>query len=187
MRRSIFLFGLLSLFVIGCSEQSGLVAPENKVNTTEPNWIALPQPEGLSTEANFSTSKWINSYYGGTISEYESYYGGPFGRVTIDVDAYFPRYSFSGSKYITMIVDDQTCTATFSPHMVFSKEVIYNATFTGVDLSSVNPATVKFAYLADDGSVQYAANEGISVDKIRGKLVVKNAKIPHFSRYGFVN
>jgi hypothetical protein len=86
-----------------------------------------------------------------------------------------------------MIVDDKTCTATFSPHMEFNKDVIFNATFTGIDLDGVNPATVKFAYLAEDGSVEYAANDGIIVDKSRGKLVVINARIPHFSRYGFVN
>jgi hypothetical protein len=187
MRRYIYLFAMLTLFVIGCSEQSNMLTPVNNVNTTEPNWIALPQAEGLSVNKEFSTSKWINSYYGGTLSEYESYYGGPFGRVTIDVDAYFPSYSFYGSKNITMIVDDQTCTATFSPHMVFNRSVVYNAVFTGVDLTGIDPSKVKFAYLAEDGSLEYAANEGITVDKSRGKLVVKNAKIPHFSRYGFVN
>jgi hypothetical protein len=187
MKKYISIIVFLSLFVIGCSEQISINSPVNDLNINEPNWIALPQAEGLSVNKEFSTSKWINSYYGGTLSEYESYYGGPFGRVTIDVDAYFPSYSFYGSKYITMIVDDQTCTATFSPHMVFNRSVVYNATFTGVDLTGIDPSKVKFAYLAEDGSLEFAANEGITVDKSRGKLVVKNAKIPHFSRYGFVN
>ncbi len=49
MRRYIFLFAMLSLFVIGCSEQSSVIAPVNNVNANEPNWIALPQAEGMQS------------------------------------------------------------------------------------------------------------------------------------------
>ena len=48
MRRYIFLFAMLSLFVVGCSEESSVLAPVNNVNTNEPNWIALPQAEGYA-------------------------------------------------------------------------------------------------------------------------------------------
>jgi len=187
MKKYISLIVLLSLFVIGCSEQSSINAPVNNLNTNEPNWIALPQAEGLSVNKDFSSSKYISGRNGGIISLNESYYSRQLGRVTIEVETEFPRYSFWGDKYITMVVDDATCTATFSPHMVFRKDVIFNATFTGVNLDKVSPSNVKFAYLAEDGSVEYAENDGITVDKSRGKLVIKNAKIPHFSRYGFVN
>ena len=71
--------------------------------------------------------------------------------------------------------------------MVFNGSVVYNVTYSGIDLTGIDPKTVQFAYLASDGSVQYAANDGIVVDLATGKLQVINAKIPHFSRYGFVN
>ena len=35
--------------------------------------------------------------------------------------------------------------------------------------------------------VEYAVNDGIVVDLSTGTLQVINAKIPHFSRYGFIN
>ena len=73
------------------------------------------------------------------------------------------------------------------PSMVFNKPLIFTITYTGIDLSTINPADVKFAYIAADGSVQYAVNDGIVVDLAIGKLQVINARIPHFSRYGFVN
>ena len=57
MRRSIVLFAMLSLFVIGCSEQSSVIAPDNNVNTNEPNWIALPQAEGLQVNKIFKLRK----------------------------------------------------------------------------------------------------------------------------------
>ena len=57
MRRSIYLFALLTLFVVGCSEQSSVIAPDNNVSTNEPNWIALPQAEGMQVNNVISTSK----------------------------------------------------------------------------------------------------------------------------------
>ena len=42
-------------------------------------------------------------------------------------------------------------------------------------------------YLAPDGTLQPVVHDGVVIDKRIGKLQVINAKIPHFSRYGFVN
>ena len=86
-----------------------------------------------------------------------------------------------------MTNDGATCVSTFGPSYVFNLSLTLNITYTGVNLSGINPSTVKFAYLATDGSVKYAANDGIVVDLATGKLQVVNAVIPHFSRYGFVN
>lgn len=187
MRRYIFLFAAFSLFVIGCAEESNILSPVNNTSENEPNWILLPQPDNMNVEATFSTSEWISGRNGGDLELYEIYSGGPFGQVKIEAEAKFKRYSFWGDKYITMTIDDLTGTASFIPSMVFNRDVVYNVTFTGVDLSGINPANVRFAYLATDGSVEYADNDGITVNASNGMLKVTNAKIPHFSRYGFVN
>jgi len=186
MKKYISIIVLLSLFVIGCSEQTSINAPSTNVNTNEPNWIALPQAEGLSINQSFTSSKTIYGSSGGSIYLNKNYTSST-GTVTIYAKAYFPQYSFWGSKYITMTVDDQTCTATFSPAMVFNKPVVYNLTYTGINLNNINLSNIKFAYLANDGSIEYAQHEGITVDLATRKISVKNAKIPHFSRYGFVN
>ncbi len=47
MKKYISIIVLLSLFVIGCSEQTSINSPVNDLNTNEPNWIALPQAVGL--------------------------------------------------------------------------------------------------------------------------------------------
>ncbi len=86
-----------------------------------------------------------------------------------------------------MTADDEYCASTFQPGMSFSKSGIYNISYTGVDLSGVNPSTVRFVYLKNDGTLEYPEHEGITVDFSIGKIAVKNAKLNHFSRYGFVN
>ncbi len=99
----------------------------------------------------------------------------------------FAPGAFSGTKTITMTLSDENTSVKFGPSMQFNAEVLYNVTYTGLNLKGIDPSTVKFAYLAADGSVQYAKNEGIKVDLSTGTLSVYNALIPHFSRYGFIN
>jgi len=57
MKRLMYVFAMLSLLVIGCSEQSSVFAPENNNITTEPNWIALPSNNSMSVNADVSVSR----------------------------------------------------------------------------------------------------------------------------------
>ncbi len=147
MRRYIFLFAMLSLFVIGCSEQSSVVAPVNNVNANEPNWIALPQAEGLHLEKISSSQKSVNGT-NGTTWPWSTSYTGSLGRVTISSTLVVEPNSFSGTKTITQKHDDATCATTFGPSMVFNIPLSFTIKYTGIDLSQINPATVKFAYIS---------------------------------------
>ena len=195
MRRYIFLFAMLSLFVIGCSEESSVLAPVNNVNANEPNWIALPQAAGMHVNTEWTQSKTINGSIGGYLEAGTSYLNATDAKTSqlvnvktsIVANIKFAAGAFIGKKIITMTLSDLNTSVQFGPSMVFNGSVVYNVTYSGIDLTGINPKTVQFAYLASDGSVQYAANDGIVVDLSTGTLQVINAKIPHFSRYGFVN
>ncbi len=86
-----------------------------------------------------------------------------------------------------MSVNDQCGVATFSPHGSFRRPVIYNLTIQGIDLSNIDPATVRFVYMADNGKYYTADCDNIYINKEDGRIQVVNARLPHFSRYGFVN
>ena len=116
-----------------------------------------------------------------------SYSGGSFGTVTLTSSLVFPKGSHSGKVTFTVSHDDAACVSTFGPSYVFSKNLTLNIRYTGVNLNGINTSTVKFVYLAADGSVEYAINDGIIADRTTGTLQVINGRIPHFSRYGFVN
>jgi len=75
----------------------------------------------------------------------------------------------------------------FAPTMVFYSDVYYNVTYSGLNLNGIDLSKIKFAYIGADGSIQIAEHEGITFNTATGMLSVKNARIPHFSRYGFVN
>lgn len=177
----------LTIVLTGCSDQSSVLAPSNNVNTNEPNWIALPKADRMQVNQEWIKSKSITGTQGGYLTNTINYAGGSFGSVNINAKIEFVSGAFPGKSTITMTHSDQNTSVKFGPAMQFYATVLYNATYTGLNLTGINPYTVKFAYLGTDGSVQYASNSGIIVDVATGKLQVINAIIPHFSRYGFVN
>jgi len=186
MKQLLSIAAILLMFFVGCSEES--IVNSNPTSAQKDyKLIKLPASTGLQVNNIYSDTKQIEGSQGGSLSLQGSYSGGPFGTVTVNATLEFPEGSFSGSKTISMTADDEYCASTFLPGMSFWKSGIYNITYTGVNLTGVNPATVKFVYLKQDGTLEYPVHEGITVDFATGKISVKNAQLDHFSRYGFVN
>lgn len=176
----------LSIVLTGCSNDS-IINSDPIPEQSSYQIIKLPMSTGMHVNNIYSDSKTIDGSAGGALSLSGSYSGGPFGTVSVTSTLEFQAGSFNGIKTITMTADDQYCASTFLPGMSFAKAGIYNITYTGVDLSGINPSTVSFVYLKQDGTLEYPVHEGITVESAIGKISVKNAKLNHFSRYGFVN
>jgi hypothetical protein len=193
MRRYIFLISVLIVFAIGCSEQTNIVeATQASNSSSEPNWISLPSIDpgpgmSVSSVPTFQASAYIDGATGGEIRIDEEYKGGPFGEVKVKAKIEFKKGAFSGIKYITMYLNSESGNATFLPHTTFNIDAIYNADIRGIDLNGITKQNVKFVYQAEDGTYEYIDNTNLDVDVNNGKLKVDNARLPHFSRYGFVN
>ncbi len=112
---------------------------------------------------------------------------GPNVTVNITSTLHFYNYSFYGTKTITQTFDTETAAITFGPSMQFNVPVDYTLTISGVDLTGVNPATLDFVYIDANGNMFYVEKDYVTMDASTGFLKVKNAKLDHFSRYGFVN
>jgi hypothetical protein len=183
-------FVMLLLLTVGCSDQTSVTSPEQSVQAQEPNWITLPQSSssGLHINTEWTTTERINGAQGGFLTNSVSYLGGILGTVYINARIDFPQGSYPGNENITLTLSDQNTSVKFGPAMdKFNRTVVYNVKYRGLNLNGINPATVKFAFIANDGSIQYANCDRINVDVTNGILEVVNAVIPHFSRYGFVN
>ena len=154
MKKYIIILLMLGLYLAGCSDES-TVSSVPISNQTSYKLIKLPAATGLQVNNIYSDSKQIDGSVGGTLSLNGSYSGGPFGTVTVTSTLVFPAWSFSGTKTISMTADDEYCASSFQPGMSFWKSGIYNITYTGVNLTGVNPSTVKFVYLKNDGSLEY--------------------------------
>lgn len=200
-------------FIFGCTDTNQLAGPDNAMPVIEQsssiskvNWISLPQPRHKSLQKTWSEGKFIklDGGRGNNIHIKLEYEGGLFGTVKIDAKIDFKKGSFNkdfsfyddtdylfddaGKKlWITLLVDDETTSSTFTPHLMFDKPVELDLKFEGVDLSGFDLNNLKFVYLPDGSDEAFVpVYSELIIDAEKGKLQVKGALIPHFSRYGFV-
>lgn len=178
---------LLSVFLLagfiftGCWPETA-VAPDYSSTPANKSWIELPGASSLSIETLFSKSELIDGSKGGKIKLKEKYGS----NLEVEAELDIPKNAFSGTQLVTILLDDQTTSATFSPTpFVFNKSLSLSLEYEGLDLSDLGTSEIDFYYIGVNGEFILAEHDGVTVDVRKGKLKVKNASIPHFSRYGF--
>lgn len=186
MKKFVTLMLLVFALLFGCSPDANVTSPDDSAKTTA-QLIKLPAiKSGLTIETELTRSKYINGYNGGIFAETFEYQS-VTSNVTIISQLVFPAYSFSGGKTITQTFDTETASLEFGPAMVFNIPVKYTLTVSGLDLTGINPETLDFVYVAQNGSITGVIYDSITMDIVTGTLKVTNAQLNHFSRYGFVN
>lgn len=184
---------ILILGVVGCGDVVDYSNPVTNTKIDGMNWLSLPlheiqTPDGIYFEKVFFTvTKAINGKIGGELILLSEYRGGPLRKVKFNSRLTFEENSFEGVRQISMSVQSEFGSVVFEPHGTFLKPAIYNAKFEGLNLKGIDPKTVKFVYMVEDGTYEYIPNDRITVDINKGILQVENALLPHFSRFGFVN
>ncbi len=188
MKNLIFVLLLGVLITFGCSNNNSITNPVVG-QKNQKSWIKLPPTAGLKTETQYTEGAWITANKGGNVQLNKVVNIEPFGQLNMVAKLTVPPDAFHGvdSLYFTVILDDETCTATFTPSpYVFDEPLEFDLTYNGVDLTGVDPDSVGFAYLAEDGEIVNADYDQLTVHVDQGKISVKNAVLHHFSRYGFV-
>jgi len=180
------LFSFLLFF--GCNQESEITSPVNNSPNPQLKLISLPTPSGgLNIETDYTVYKQINGGAGGSFWASYRYKGGPNGTVYMNSGLNFPANSFSGVKYISQTFSSTGAAMVFGPPMTFNVPVYYSLKIGGLDLTGVNPETLDFVYIDANGNMYPCEYSAIAIDVASGTLAVYNAKLNHFSRYGFVN
>jgi len=215
MKKLILVISLIGFTFFGCSD-SNIVEPNSTDNTSiqanTVNFIELPQISELRLMKEVSTSKLITSKDGGNLKIDYKIDKAPFGDFQMKSELKVPKNAFSENELLfNMILDDQTTSVSFFPSpKKFSVPLELDLEYKGFDASKINIQTLSFIYLGSDGSVekiQFDEIEFVKGDltvkinkngimeikgidnydtKMESKLKIKNARIIHFSRFGFV-
>ncbi|MBT8386061.1 MAG: hypothetical protein KJO12_01500 [Ignavibacteria bacterium] len=188
MKKLLTLSLLSFLLFFGCNQNSEILTPVEESSSQDYSLISLPTPSGgLSVETLMTQFMEINGDEGGKFDIKFNYEGGPFGFVKIDSKLEFLAGAFVGNADISQTHNTDFASMTFGPSMQFSARVVHSLKIEGVDLSGVNPNTLDFVYIDAIGNMYPVEYEEVRMDASSGKLEVKNAILPHFSRYGFIN
>jgi hypothetical protein len=184
---SIFVISLVVL--IGCDNSTDLSVNNPELSLYRiPNseLIPLPNKSPLWIDSVFTMSKAIDGTVGGRMILEKYYIANDGDSISIEADLSIPAGAFQGTKNITMIVDDNYATVHFYPEMIFDDTLRLFQRFKGLHLENYVTGTFDFVFIRDDGTTELIKNNGLQVVVPQGIVRVQNAKLVHFSRYGWI-
>ena len=175
-----------ALVFFGCNQESEITSPVNTGPNKQLKLISLPLPSsGLTLESQTYTQD-INGIIGGNFYA-EFSYQATSGIIDQIAFLEFNAGAFSGVKTISQTFNTGGAAMEFGPSIQFQAVVKYSYLIKGLDLSGINPVTLDFVFIDASGNMYPCEYESVSMDEATGMLLVIDAEIPHFSRYGFVN
>jgi hypothetical protein len=180
---------IITVFLIGCD-----TSPDLSVNNPEifdkaapsKTLIPLPNKSPLWEDSVFTMSREIDGSVGGRMIMEKYYIAENGDSVIIKADLRIPPEAFRGIETITMKVDNKYAAIHFYPTMVFKDTLRLFQSFEGLNLEEYPTGTIDFVYISDDGSISLIKKNGVQVIVPQGIVRVQNAKLTHFSRYGWV-
>ncbi len=167
---------LSALLLVGCAEDfSFLTSSETQISqqSNSPNWIQLPDKEGMSVENQFSVTEYIDVEHGGELIIDESYNGGPHGEVKVIAKFKIYENTVPEPLMVTMTIDNETGAIGFSPSTIFNRSADLYVKFEGLDLSNVDPDNVQFIGQTPDNNVYPVQYESLDIDISSGIIELK--------------
>ena len=176
-----------ALIFLGCNQDADITSPIDlsTESSFEKQWITLSSNSGFSIEETFTkTKKKANGRKGWNITFDHTFSNGvrSYGDLDCPKNAYDRKLTFS------FTLSNEVTLTDFNPSpFTFEIPVEYTIIYEGLDLTGLNPEDVDFYYVASSGALVKAEYTRLEVNIATGRLFVLDAKLPHFSRYGFVN
>jgi len=198
MKRTLLTLLLAVIFITGCETPSDLLI--DPVNTSENSineiiieggiytykFMPLPPKSPLWQDSVLTMSQAIDGETGGQLIMEKYYISLDGDSIQIWADLRVPPGAFQGTKTITITVDDEFAALHFYPKMAFQDTLKLTRGFKGLDLTNCTNGNVDFIFIDDDGTIEIIKKNGLQVIKPQGIVRVYNAKLLHFSRYGWV-
>lgn len=189
MKRLFILFVAAAFVWVGCSDESGIVNPEKPSKNYE--WLTISKDHaGLGVENVVSNELYaeIDGNSGGKVKFDFNFQDLGGQDIQVKGKLKVKKNSYEGTLNLSMLFNDGDPSVFLSPSgLEFNKDLELTLKYKNLDLSGVNPGDeIQFAYIDASGQTVIAQYQQLKVKLNKGKLVVKKAKIPHFSRFGFV-
>ena len=188
MKINLIILLAVIVLLIGCDTSTDLTVnpAENNSNTQVFELIPLPKKSALWMDSVFTISQVIDGSVGGRIIMANYYISETGDSVEFEVDLRIPAGAFQGSETITITVDSDSAAVHFYPEMVFADTLRLFQSFEGLNLENIQTGTIDYVFIRDDGSIELIKKNGTQIVVPQGIVRVQNAKLLHFSRYGWI-
>ena len=181
------------ILLLGCDTSPDLLVnnlendfSKSSISVTRYVQIPLPNKSPLWADSIFTMSQIIDGSVGGRMIMQKYYISDAGDSVIINSDLRIPEGAFQGTETITMTVDDEFASIHFYPSMVFDDTLRLFQSFEGLNLENYPTGTLDFVFVDDGGGIELIKKNGVQVVVPQGIVRVQNAKLIHFSKYGWV-
>jgi hypothetical protein len=182
MKKIPIILCLLALAIPGCFTDNS-VNPDFGIQGEKnfKNWIQSDESGVIELQKETQLVQSIDGQSGGKIV-----YDVKVARLRVSGELIVPENSFEGVVDVSTLFNSKNTTQTFGPSpFTFEKTLLLTLEYKGVNLKNVNPDEIDFYYIDNSGQFHKAEYSSITVDTAEGVLKVENAKINHFSRWGW--
>jgi hypothetical protein len=187
MKQLLSIAAVLMVLFVGCSKMKDSITGPLSMSAQVTNGDLAKS--GMPIKS-VMTSKLVDGSQGAFIFMNESVLSSEGRVVNISAQIGIPAGAFTGSQEISMEVDVDNGCVYFLPHMNFVLPCDFNYSLQNMNLSNIgfseNDKKADFVYFGETGEIEHVKNKGVGIIFKKGNLQVKNAQLPHFSRYGFI-
>jgi hypothetical protein len=200
-RKTVILF--LAIFVVGCTDDlslpagstssdspTGVVNKANEVSLLDPipisDLLLLPMPLSRERKELVDTTVMVTRKAGGRLTAQYSYMSLLGRRVFVNATLTIPPEAVKRDVAITMAIDTLAVGVLFKPEgLLFGKTVYLDYSVSGLDPISALFARLGFYYVNLTGPSEAIRSKSLSVDLLKGRIVMTDAQLRHFSQYAF--
>jgi hypothetical protein len=177
MKKLFLLSILVGITFLSCSDNQDV------------NIVSAHSITDLSSSGQLYAAKLINGKIGDELILNETYIDSNGREIHIYARLHVLENSFFGNETITITPNVEDLSIQFSPEMIFDRDVRLDLVFTGIDLEKfgyTTTGTYDFAFFADNGDIELIEADLSHANIPEQKISVQNAKLNHFSRYGWI-
>ena len=195
MKKILILTALIGLLLVGCQQDNSIVSPmgdnTGSSSVIEPNWISFPPPAHRSAEKVFYLEEWVDPSHATNLKIKDRYDtpDGPHEEVKVDCKLKFMPGAVTEPVLVSWEYDDESGISTFLPHQLFYAPVELTVKVYGMELVPGDELLINFYYFWNDENgvehVECIDYSQLNIDIDEGSLELRDAIIPHFSRFGF--
>jgi hypothetical protein len=173
------LFLLLAFSIAGCFTDTS-VDPLPELQSNSRSFIQFEDISDLLNKDAEVVVK-VNGETGGIVE-----YNIKIANINVNGKLTIPENSFSGTMNISTLFSNRNTTQAFGPSPFnFNNTLLLTLEYSGLNLRKVNPGEIDFYYIDNDGLFHQAEYSSITIDPENGVLKVVDARINHFSRWGW--
>ena len=177
MKQTFLLLILVGITFLSCSDN------------LDNNIVSSHTDTDLSLPGQLYATKLVNGEIGDELILNETYIDSAGKEINDYARLRILEDSFPGTVTITMTPNVEDLSIQLLPEMTFNRSVRLDLSFSGINLEEfgyTTTGTYDFAYLANNGDTELVESDISHANIPQNKISVQNAKLNHFSRYGWI-